>query len=395
MKRWRSILALTLIVLMVLGMFTTIFWGLRAEAGSSVSALQNELDDIIAKRERLEKELASLKNKKDAAMEQKELLDEQINDLNKEAGLLGDVVSGLADELDASQKKLDDAESELDDNTELAKQRIRAMYELGDTSYLNIILSSTSIHDFVSRVEMVKQMAAYDKDVIDRLKETKETIEAETKAIEEKKDKQQKALDALENNVSSLEQKQEQSDNLIAIFNEKSQENIKAIQAAERAEEELQAEIRKELAQNGEEEFVGGQFLWPLNGYYTITSKFGYRTHPVTGVYKLHTGVDISGSNVNKKPILAANSGKVLKAGYNRGYGNYVVIDHGGGFSTLYGHASSLKVRVGQTVSRGDVIAYVGSTGYSTGPHLHFEIIENGTYMNPLSYFSNIKFRYS
>jgi murein DD-endopeptidase MepM/ murein hydrolase activator NlpD len=117
------------------------------------------------------------------------------------------------------------------------------------------------------------------------------------------------------------------------------------------------------------------------------------RTHPVTGVYKLHTGVDISGGGVNGKPILAANGGKVMKAGYNSGYGNYVVIDHGGGYSTLYAHASRLNVHAGQSVSAGDVLAYVGSTGYSTGAHLHFEIIKNGDYTNPLSYY-NINFRF-
>ena len=108
----------------------------------------------------------------------------------------------------------------------------------------------------------------------------------------------------------------------------------------------------------------------------------------------MHTGVDIAGSGIRGKAILAANSGKVLKAGYNTAYGNYVVIDHGGGYSTLYGHADSLNVKVGQSVSRGDTIGYVGSTGYSTGPHLHFEIIQNGTYLNPLSFF-NYNFNYT
>lgn len=386
MKKWSSVIALIMVVLLVLGMFTTIIFGFDADA-ASVSEMQGELDSIVAKREKLEKELQEIKNKKDAVLEEKAILDEQINDLNKEAGLLNDVVDGLKVELDESEAKLEKAEEDLEDNTTRAKERIRAMYELGDTSYLSIILSSTSIHEFVSRIELSKQMAEYDKKVIDTLKETRQTIETETKAIQEKKEKQEDALNALESNVKSLETKQERSNTLIDKFNQQSAENIKAIQAAEQAEAELQAEIRRELAENGEEEFVGGEFLWPLSGYYMITSKFGMRTHPVTGVYKLHTGADISGSGVNGKPVLAANSGKVLKAGYNRGYGNYVVIDHGGGCSTLYAHASRLNVSVGQTVTRGDVIMYVGSTGYSTGPHLHFEVIKNGEYTNPLSYF--------
>jgi murein DD-endopeptidase MepM/ murein hydrolase activator NlpD len=138
---------------------------------------------------------------------------------------------------------------------------------------------------------------------------------------------------------------------------------------------------------------VGGKFLWPVSGYYSVTDVFGMRTHPTTGVYKLHTGVDIAGSGIRGKPILAANSGTVLKAGSHTAYGNYVVIDHGGGYSTLYAHAKSLNVSKGQKVNRGDVLGYVGSTGYSTGPHLHFEIMENGNYKDPLSYF-DIKFKY-
>lgn len=392
MKKWRSVIAIILIILLFLGMVTSIVFSFTAY-GASVSEMQDELDSIIAKRERLEKELAAIKEKKNAAMEEKAIIDEQINGLNREAELLRGVVAGLDKELDASSERLEAAESVLDDNTELAKKRIRAMYELGDTSYLSIILSSTSIHDFITRVELVKQMASYDQTVINTLKETKDTIETETKAIEDKTNEQKEALKSLEDNIASLEAKQTRSNSLISKFNTQSEENIKAIEAADRAEEELQAEIRRELAQNGDETFVGGQFLWPVSGYYSITSKFGMRTHPVTGIYKLHTGVDISGSGINGKPILAANSGKVIKAGYNTGYGNYVVIDHGGGYSTLYGHASRLNVSKGQTVSRGDVIAYVGSTGYSTGPHLHFEIIKDGEYTNPLSYFDiNFKF---
>ncbi len=394
MRKWRSIIALLIVILLVLGMFTTIAFSFQTNA-SEVSDMQHELDDLISKREKLEKELEAIKNKKDAALEQKVILDQQIMDLNAEADILDGMVDALSEELDASEAALEKAQDVLDENIDLAKDRIRAMYELGNTSYLSIILSSGSLHDFIARVEMVKQMSAYDQKVIDELKATKTTIEEETKAITEKKEAQEKALSALESNVSSLKKKQSQSAALIDGFNEKTAENIKAIEAAERAEAELQAEIRKALANSSNDTFVGGQFLWPIPGYYTVTSEFGYRTHPTTGVYKLHTGVDIAGSKISGKPILAANGGTVLKAGYNRGYGNYVVIDHGGGFSTLYAHASSLAVSAGQTVARGDTVAYVGTSGYSTGYHLHFEIIENGEYQNPLSYFNEINFTFA
>ncbi len=394
MRRWRSIIALLIVALLILGMLTTIVFGFKTYGASDVSDMQGELDALIEKREKLEKELATISNKKDAALEQKEIIDQQIMDLNTEAELLEDMVDTLSGELEESEAALEAAEDVLDENTELAKARIRAMYELGSTSYLNILLGSGSLHDFITRFELVKQMAAYDQSVIEDLKTTKATIEQETKAIEEKKIAQENALETLENNVSTLKKKQSQSEALIDSFDQKTAENIKAIQAAEAAEAELQEEIRRALANSSNETFVGGQFLWPVQGYYTITSPFGYRTHPTTGVYKLHTGVDIAGSKISGKPILAANSGTVIKAGYNRGYGNYVVIDHGGGYSTLYGHASKLAVSAGQSISRGDTIAYVGTTGYSTGYHLHFEIIENGEYKDPLSFF-DINFNFA
>lgn len=393
MRKWRSIVALGIVIVLVISMLTTIVFSLKSYADTSVSDMQSELDDITAKKEKLEKELESIAGKKDAVLEQKAIVDQQINELNEEADLLEGVVDNLKDELKVSEKRLEEAEDSLEENTEHAKKRIRAMYELGDTSYLSIILSSASLHDFITRVELVKQMAAYDRQVIDTLTATKNTIEEETKAIKVKKEKQQNALNSLESNVNSLKKKQSQSDSLIESFNKKTQANLAAIEKAEAAEKELQAEIRAALANSSNETFVGGAYQWPVNGYYSITDTFGMRTHPTTGVYKMHTGVDIAGSGIRNKPILAANSGTVLKAGWHTAYGNYVVIDHGGGCSTLYGHANRLNVSAGQKVTRGDVIAYVGSTGYSTGPHLHFEIYENGEYKNPLSFFNyNFKF---
>lgn len=393
MRKWRSVVALAIIVMLVLGMLTTIVFSFKTYGAPSVSDMQDELDDILDRQKKLEAELKEIESKKDAILEQKAIVDAQIDELNAEASVLESLVEGLQEQLAESEEKLEEAKLSLDENTKLAKERIRAMYELGDTSYVSIVLSSDSLHDFIARVELVKQMAAYDQKVIDTLTETKATIEEETQRIETNKNKQEEALAAVENNVSALERKQRQSDNLIDSFNEQTAANKAALEKAERAEAELQAEIREALKHSSNEEFVGGEYLWPVAGYYSITDVFGMRTHPTTGVYKMHTGVDIAGSGIRGKPILAANSGTVLKAGRHTAYGNYVVIDHGGNCSTLYGHASRLNVSVGQKVSRGDVIAFVGSTGYSTGPHLHFEIMENGSYKNPLSFF-NYNFRF-
>ncbi len=130
--------------------------------------------------------------------------------------------------------------------------------------------------------------------------------------------------------------------------------------------------------------YKGGTMKWPLPGYYVVTSPFGNRLHPILKTYKLHTGVDLAGSGCNGKPVVAAADGTVIVAKYNVAYGNYIVIDHGGGITTLYAHSSKLEVKVGQTVKAGQEIMKVGTTGYSTGPHLHFEVRENGSYVDPI-----------
>ena len=132
------------------------------------------------------------------------------------------------------------------------------------------------------------------------------------------------------------------------------------------------------------EEYKGGTMKWPIEGHYTITSNYGMRTHPITGVYKLHTGVDISATTGDNFTAIA--DGIVVKAGYNTAYGNMVIIDHGGGVQTLYAHGSEIIAQLGQEVKAGDVVLKVGSTGYSTGPHAHFEVRINGETVNPLNY---------
>ena len=150
---------------------------------------------------------------------------------------------------------------------------------------------------------------------------------------------------------------------------------------------EIEKEIRILAIANVSERYVGGTMAWPTPGYTRITSPFGMRTHPITGIFKLHTGVDIGapyGSN-----FVAANDGLVTYAGYNRAYGNMVIIDHGGGITTLYAHGSEILVNVGDTIYQGNPVLKVGSTGYSTGPHAHFEVRINGDYVQPLDYITS------
>lgn len=401
MKKIYSLIALIIVFLMVISMFSgIIISSISASAASEVDSMQKELDEIAKKKEQLEKELTVIADKKEKELEKKKIIDEQINATNEEISVLNSVISTLESELDDAQSKLDEAQKQLEETLELSKTRIRNSYEQGSASFLEIIAQSKSLYDFVSKIEIVKQISEKDNKVISEVKQSKETIEAKKKEIKENKEKNESAAAQLENREKNLENKQAASDKLIDEMNSNAEATKRAVLKAEAAEEKLQQEIRALLAQNSDSSSTvidSGEFRWPLASKYSnITSKFGYRTHPVTGVYKLHTGVDISSSGIKGSSIHAAKGGTVVKAGHNTGYGNYVLINHGDGYATLYGHASTLTVSAGQTVSKGDVLGYVGSTGYSTGPHLHFEIIKNGEYQNPLSYFNSVMtFTYS
>ncbi len=391
-------IALTIVALMVVSMISGfIISGVNANA-KSVDSMQKELDELAKQKEELERQLNVISEKKEKELEKKSIIDEQINATRSEINVLNNVISTLDNQLEEANTELEKASAFLDEKLKLSKERIRSSYEQGEASYLEIILQSSNVHDFISKIEIVSQIAKNDKKIINQVVESKKTIEEKKKEIEQNKIANEQAASKLKSKQSTLSAKQQESDRLIDEMNSDADAKKRAVIAAEQAEEQLQNKIKAALSASSKTEVVDtGEFRWPLSSSFkNITSVFGYRTHPITGVYKLHTGVDIASSGINGSAIMAAKGGTVIDAGHNRGYGNYVVIDHGGGYATLYAHASSLVVGVGQNVSKGDTIAYVGSTGYSTGPHLHFEIMKNGEYTNPLDYFSgSMSFTYS
>ncbi len=402
MKRVCSVIALVIVLLMVLSLLSGIILsGVDASAADSVSSMQKELNDIAKKKEELENELNIISEKKEEELQKKSLIDEQINATRSEINLLDEMISTLESQLEEAEAELEEAEAQIEENLELSKNRIRSAYEQGDASMLEILAQSKSIYDLITKVEIVGEITKKDNEVIDSIRKNKEIIEQKREEIKDNKAANEQAASQLSSKKKQLEKKQEASEELIDEMNGSEAATRRAVLAAEAAEEQLQSEIRAALAAASSGSSSGvvdsGDFMWPLDSKYrNITSQFGYRTHPITHVYKLHTGVDISSSGIRGASIYAAKGGTVMKAGYNTGYGNYVLINHGDGYATLYGHADTLLVSAGQVVNKGDVLGYVGSSGYSTGPHLHFEIMKNGEYTNPLGYFSGVmSFTYS
>ena len=395
-----GLLAFVMIASLVMGALSA-----RAASQAHVNELKQQLTTITQQKEAASAKVASLKNQRNSILQEIEQIDTQIaaaeEELELQQALIDELNVMIADkeiELAASQTREEEQYRRL-------RERVRVMYEHGSTSYLAILLSADNFNDFLSRYEVVSQISAYDHDLLQQLKAIKEEIAEQKASLESDKYEAEGVKTSMESNKKALEDTL--SERQVRM------DEIAAAEAAARAEyadiareeDSVSAAIKKEAAelaaqaaaaakaQSAASTYVGGSFQWPLPASNNVvTCRYGMRTHPITGVYKLHSGVDLratSGTNV-----YAANSGTVTRATYSSAYGNYVMIDHGGGVVTLYGHMKKLAVSKGQTVRRGQVIGYVGSTGYSTAPHLHFEIIKNGKYTNPLNEFPGFKVIY-
>lgn len=303
-----------------------------------------------------------------------------------------------------TQNEIVKMEAYLKTRQDVLNRRVRAIYMHGQLNYLEVILGANSFSDFANRVELLKRVIRSDYNLILEIQKQKAAIEAKKAQLEEdkrqldalaaeaektrqeiakKKAEQQKVLDAAKSNKAAAAQMEQDLNAQLASVRDLIQQRLAAAEAARQAAQQ-QAASDDEGGGGSDDNYVQGTGAmgWPCSG--PITSPFGYRTHPIFGTTIFHAGIDI-GVDYGT-PIHAADSGVVVYSGWISGYGNAVIIDHGGGISTLYGHNQSLAVSEGQSVSKGSVIAYAGSTGNSTGPHCHFEVDVNGSPVNPMGY---------
>ncbi|WP_297026575.1 murein hydrolase activator EnvC [uncultured Dialister sp.] len=304
----------------------------------------------------------------------------------------------------ATQNEIVKMEAYLKTRQNVLNRRVRAIYMHGQLNYLEVILGANSFSDFANRVELLKRIIRSDYNLILEIQKQKAAIEAKKAQLEEdkrqldalaaeaektqkeiaaKKAEQQKVLDAAKSNKAAAAQMEQDLNAQLASVRNLIQQRLAAAEAARQAAQQA-AESDNGGGSGSDDNYVQGTgaMSWPCSG--PITSPFGYRTHPIFGTTIFHAGIDI-GVDYGT-PIHAADSGVVVYSGWISGYGNAVIIDHGGGVSTLYGHNQSLAVSEGQSVSKGSVIAYAGSTGNSTGPHCHFEVDVNGSPVNPMGY---------
>lgn len=356
------------IILVLISLIILFASTLPAYAESS-SDYQNKIIDANKQIEKLEGEI-------DDGLQAIEELSDQITTVQSE-------INTLDSELSKLETSIKEKEKELLEKKELLEDRMVAMYMAGDTTYLDVLLSGGFV-DFVSNYYLVSQIVQYDSNLIDEVDKIKTSLEEDKAQVEAKKQEKvtkQSSLKTLksqkQSKVDSLTTEQKDLQSKVDAWDSK----MKELQEAER-----RAAAAAAGSGNSNYQYNGGPLQWPVPSSKRITSNYGYRLHPIYKTYKLHSGIDIGASSGSS--IVAAESGTVLLAsyGYNGGYGNYIIINHGNGLTTRYAHCSSLSVSVGQSVTKGQVIAAVGSTGDSTGPHLHFEVRLNGTSYDPLNY---------
>ncbi len=396
---WRRVLfgglAAVLALLLLLPMVTMILGGAGAVTQSEIDALKAEQAASQARQDELEEQLADVEADQAEAQQRRQLLQAQLDAINNEIENIDKQIAYYDQEI--AQKEAEQAEAEANEQAqyELFCQRVRAMEEEGTVSYWSILFNSESFSEMLDRLADIDAVMAYDDQVMDELIAIREEIIALRTQLETSRAEEQAARDQQAAKQAEQQAKVAEAQELLDQINADVAEVNRQLDAESEAAAEIQAEIAQKQKQLEEQRRQNNitidsetSYLWPLPGYYRLSSLFGYRIHPITGEAHSHTGIDIPAPG--NTPILACKSGQVVTSAYHYSYGNYVVIDHGNGNSTLYAHMSSRAVSEGDMVTQGQTIGYVGTTGSSTGNHLHLEVRDNYTRVDPESKFPSL-----
>lgn len=404
-----SLLAGILAAVMLLTLILSIL-PISASAKSS-SEIRDEIDEMESKQQSIWSQMDELESKQNdnySSMEEmvayKDNIDQQVNLLNTEVDLINSQIRNYSLLIAENQEALDDAEANLNTLNEKNRERIRAMEEEGAISIWSVLFKANSFTDLVDRLNMVQEIQAADERRLEELDQAAQAVAEARTALEEERASLEESRLELAQAQEELDGKRAEADKVLTELNSKQQDLVAMYEQYEAMEAEISAQIaasekeyteakkaEEEAARKENEANNSGSSSAPNTGgwvqpcsYTALTSAYGWRVHPITGRNSFHNGVDLA--NGQGTPIYAAKSGTVTTATYNGVYGYYVQINHGDGFSTLYGHMTHYVVSAGQSVSAGQLIGYMGSTGWSTGSHLHFTIYYNGDTVNPMNY---------
>ncbi|OGO82772.1 MAG: hypothetical protein A2Y18_06100 [Clostridiales bacterium GWD2_32_19] len=368
-----KIISFSLIIILTLN--TVIF-------ASSYNAKKSSVDANI---KNTKTKLTQTKSKKNNVIDQIENLEQDMETVNNQLDNLDDSLKTEQEKLRQAQVRLSEATNEKEMQKEKLKKRIRYMYETPKTRYIELLLKAKSFDQFYNRTYYINEIVDHDRTIVDKLVKNVLNIDESKKEIEKSKLAVQLLKTDQLNKKHAIEETKEKKATILITLTEEEKKYMQELNELEAESNKIERALREQL-KGSTKKYIGGKFTWPVPNNYRISSSFGYRIHPISKVKKLHTGIDIPAATGVK--IAAAADGTVLSASYITGYGYTVMINHGSGLTTLYGHNSELTVKKGDEVKKGDRIAKAGSTGYSTGPHSHFEVRMNGTPVNPMTYFN-------
>ncbi len=396
-KSFRWISVFCVIMAMVL-LFDSAPMGYVAYADKSVDQMKDELNELKNEAAKLEDKIAQLRKDKAAQKELLASLEERAENTQAQIKLCNKQMADIDARITAINLRIAELEAEMDASKELFKKRLRATYMSGGSFDLNsilLLLESNNFADLLAKNEFTKIISQKDKALMDEISAKVEVVQGERAVVAAEKEAQNQVKAELDALQSKLDAQLREVEEAMRNIDSDEDEAIRDLNDLEAEIERFEKEIEDALKDAGENEnldFGAVSFKWPCPGFYTVTSPFGYRYHPISGQWKLHGGTDIAGRGISNTPARAAAAGKVIVSTYNGSYGNYVMVYHGKAangseYATLYAHMWSCSVDVGDYVQAGDELGKIGSTGSSTAPHLHFEVRKDGERVDAENYF--------
>lgn len=359
--------------------------------GLIIPVYADEVDEV---REQLQKvgqqinaqqgKLSTAKTQEKSIMGEINRIDLDIQDKEKDIKTLEEQISDLKGSIAATEEEIEKAENRLLEKNKFLSERLVYIYEKGELTYLEVLLASADIKDFLTRYDLLNMIVEQDMELIESINQQKQELDMKKNDLQVKQNELLYAQNVEERKREELSSRKSEKKTVLNSVQQEKAQYEKALKELEQTSNELEVLIRRIQAGTSGEIQGTGVYTWPTPGYTTITSPYGMRYHPILKYNKIHTGVDIGapmGAN-----IVAADNGTVIQTGWMDAYGQVVVIDHGGGISTLYAHMSAIIAANGAVVVKGETIGKVGSTGWSTGPHLHYEVRINGAHTNPMNY---------
>jgi murein DD-endopeptidase MepM/ murein hydrolase activator NlpD len=391
--RFVAILMAAVMVLSVIYIAANTLTATAAVTQAQIDKLKQQKKDIEKKKSEIQSKINSLEYEQSSALAKKRVLDDQITYTQAEIDNITEQIETYEQLILVKEQELVEAQAKEDAQWVKYKANMRTMEENGTISYVAVIFESDSFTELLSNIDMVGSIMAYGEQLYEELRAAREATAAAKATLEQTKAEQEIEKQELEIKRADLLRQQEEASALLQKINADIAAAKDLYKQEEQEAKRVQEEINRKIAEmQASQTVVGtGTLIWPAPSCTIVTSTYGRRFHPIYKEYRMHTGIDI-GAKYGAS-IVAADTGKVITSAYSSSYGNYIVISHGKGVTTLYAHLSSRLVKEGATVTQGQQIGKCGSTGNSTGPHLHFEVMVNGARQNPLQYYSNYTIR--